>query len=82
MTSRLRISSEVILRIMIEGIELILADPAAFLVAQRRVELVYLEPGANAGRVVLVDEQHNSGGVRCRVFRSAPAAARLLGAHS
>lgn len=42
LTWRLRASVEVILRMMVEGVEFVLAEPAAFLVAQRRGDLVLL----------------------------------------
>ena len=44
-----------------EGVEHVLAEPAALLVAQRRSDLVLLEPGADAGQVVLVDERQTVG---------------------
>ena len=44
-----------------EGVELVLAEPAALLVAQRRGDLVLLEPGPDAGQVVLVDERQTVG---------------------
>ena len=44
-----------------EGVELVLAEPAALLVAQRRGDAVLLEPGTDAGQVVLVDERQRIG---------------------
>ena len=41
----------------VEGVELVLAEPAALLVAQRRCDLVLLQPGSDAGQIVLVDER-------------------------
>ena len=49
--------SRVSLRVMVEGVEFVLAEPAALLVAQRRCDLVLLQPGSDAGQVVLVDER-------------------------
>ncbi len=46
---------------MVEGVEFVLAEPAALLVAQRRGDLVLLEPGSDAGQVVLVDERQRVG---------------------
>ena len=46
---------------MVEGVEFVLAEPAALLVAQRRGDLVLLEPGSDAGQVVLVDERQTVG---------------------
>ena len=46
---------------MVEGVELVLAEPAALLVAQRRGDLVLLEPGPDAGQVLLVDERQTVG---------------------
>ena len=42
---------------MVEGVEFVLAEPAALLVAQRRCDLVLLQPSSDAGQVVLVDER-------------------------
>lgn len=42
---------------MVEGVEFVLAEPATLLVAQRRCDLVLLQPGSDAGQVVLVDER-------------------------
>ena len=61
LTWRLRTSVEVFLRVVVEGVELVLAEPAALLVAQRRGDLVLLEPGPDAGQVVLVDERQRVG---------------------
>ena len=49
--------SRVSLRVMVEGVEFVLTEPAALLVAQRRCDLVLLQPGSDAGQVVLVDER-------------------------
>ena len=46
---------------MMEGIELVLAEPATLLVAQRRGDLVLLQPGSDAGQIVLVDERQTVG---------------------
>ena len=45
----------------VEGIEFVLAEPAALLVAQRRCDLVLPEPGSDARQVVLVDERQTVG---------------------
>ena len=45
----------------VEGIEFVLAEPAALLVAQRRCDLVLPEPGSDARQVVLVDERQAVG---------------------
>ena len=42
---------------MVECVELVLAEPAALLVAQRRGDLVLLQPSSDAGQVVLIDER-------------------------
>lgn len=44
-----------------KGVELVLAEPAALLVAKRRGDLVSPEPGADARQVVLVDESQTVG---------------------
>ncbi len=41
----------------VEGVELVEAEPAALLVAQRRRYLVPLQPGSDARKVILVDER-------------------------
>ena len=45
----------------VESVELVLAEPAALLVAQRRCDLVLPEPGSDARQVVLVDERQTVG---------------------
>ena len=45
----------------VEGVELVLAEPAALLVAQRGRDLVFPEPGSDARQVVLVDERQAVG---------------------
>ena len=45
----------------IEGVEFVLAEPAALLVAQRSGDLVPLQPGADARQVVLIDERKTVG---------------------
>ena len=45
----------------VEGVELILAEPAALLVAQRGRDLVLPEPGSDARQVVLVNERQAVG---------------------
>ena len=45
----------------VEGIEFVLAEPAALLVAQRGCNLVLPEPGSDARQVVLVDERQTVG---------------------
>ena len=44
-----------------ERVQLILAEPAVLLVAQWRGDAVLLEPGTDAGQVVLVDERQTIG---------------------
>ena len=44
-----------------EVVELVLAEPAALLVAQRGCDLVLPEPGSDARQVVLVDERQTVG---------------------
>ena len=44
-----------------ESVELILAEPAALFVAQRRGDLVSPEPSADARQVVLIDERQTVG---------------------
>jgi len=44
-----------------EVVELVLAEPAALFVAQRRGDLVALQPGSDARQVVLVDERQTIG---------------------
>ena len=44
-----------------ERVELIEAEPAALLVAQRGRDLVFPEPGSDARQVVLVDERQAVG---------------------
>ena len=44
-----------------ERVQLVLAEPAALLVAQRRGDAVLLEPGSDARQVVLVDEGQTVG---------------------
>ena len=39
-----------------ERVQLVLAEPAALLVAQRRGDAVLLEPGSDARQVVLINE--------------------------
>ena len=39
-----------------ERVQLVLAEPAALLVAQRRGNAVLLEPGSDARQVILIDE--------------------------
>ena len=46
---------------MVECVELVLAEPAALLVAQRGCDLVLPEPGSDARQVVLVDERQTVG---------------------
>ena len=46
---------------MVEGVELVLAEPTALLVAQRGCNLVLPEPGSDARQVVLVDERQTVG---------------------
>ena len=45
----------------VEGVEFILAEPAALLVAQRCGDLVSLQPGADARQVVLIDKRQTVG---------------------
>ena len=45
----------------VESVELVLAEPAALLVAQRGRNLVLPEPGSDARQVVLVDERQTIG---------------------
>ena len=45
----------------VESVELVLAEPAALLVAQRGCNLVLPEPGSDARQVVLVDERQTVG---------------------
>ena len=45
----------------VEGVELVLAEPAALLVAQRRRDLVSLQPGSDTWQVVLIDERQAVG---------------------
>ena len=45
----------------VESVELVLAEPAALLVAQRGRDLVLPEPGSDARQVVLVDERQTVG---------------------
>ena len=42
-------------------VQLVEAEPAALLIAQRRGDLVLLQPGSDAGQVVLVDERQTVG---------------------
>ena len=44
-----------------EGIEFVLAESAALLVAQRGCDFVSLQPGTDARQVVLVDERQTVG---------------------
>ena len=44
-----------------EGVELVLAEPAALLVAKRGCDLVLPEPGSDARQVVLIDERQAVG---------------------
>ena len=44
-----------------EVVELVLAEPAALLVAKRSGDLVALQPGSDARQVVLVDERQTIG---------------------
>ena len=44
-----------------EGVEFVLAESAALLVAQRRRDLVSLQPGSDARQVVLIDERQPVG---------------------
>lgn len=44
-----------------EGVEFVLTEPAALLVAQRRGDFVSLQPGADARQVVLIDERQTVG---------------------
>ena len=46
---------------IVECVELVLAEPAALLVAQRGRNLVLPEPGSDARQVVLVDERQTVG---------------------
>lgn len=45
----------------VEGVELVLAEPAALLVALRGCDLVLPEPGSDTRQVVLVDERQTVG---------------------
>ena len=45
----------------VESVELVLAEPAALLVAQRGCNLVLPEPGSDDRQVVLVDERQTVG---------------------
>ena len=44
-----------------EVVELVLAEPAALLIAQRCRDLVALQPGSDARQVVLIDERQTVG---------------------
>ena len=46
---------------LVKGVELVLAEPAALLVAQRGGNHVLPEPGSDARQVVLVDERQAVG---------------------
>ena len=46
---------------LVKGVELVLAEPAALLVAQRGRDLVLSEPCSDARQVVLVDERQTVG---------------------
>ena len=61
LTWRLRTSVEVFLRVVVEGVELVLAESAALSVAKRGRDLVLPEPGSDARQVVLVDERQTVG---------------------
>ena len=45
----------------VESVELVLAEPATLLVAQRGRDLVLPEPGSDARQVVLVDKRQTVG---------------------
>ena len=45
----------------VKGVELVLAEPAALPVAQRRSDFVSLQPGSDTWQVVLIDERQAVG---------------------
>ena len=57
LTWRYSIESRASLRVIVESVEFVLAETAALLVAKRRGDFVLLQPGSDAGQVVLVDER-------------------------